>query len=215
MITKKDSTSGSHKQNHYSIILQIVPVLVVAILIIFLVTDKALLTGQVSSGVSIADEYPQHEDITGNINFNLFRGDLIPDNSNITIYISSPRCKSYYFCQDGRKISWEAYDAVTGTCEIINDAPWVDCDETQRNYSSCHSMDHICCNVNQGLGNYYPNLPCASGECRDKCAVVVQNSFSQALYLSGLWNTGNITYGNYHDVNGSGISGTGFGYAAC
>ncbi len=215
MITKKRLKFSSSKKNHYSVMLQIVPVLVVAVLIFFLATDKSLITGEVASGISIQEEYEQNQGISGSLNFNLFKGDLIPDNSNITMYISSVKCKEYYFCHDGTKMDWEIYDADMGSCDVINDAPWLDCDETYQNYSSCYGMDHVCCSINQGLGNYYPNLPCSSGECWDKCAIVVQKSFAEALYLSGLWNTGNITYGSYRDVNGSGINGIGFGYAAC
>ncbi len=203
------------KNNHYNILLQIIPILVLAVLIVFLASDKSI-TGNVSSDLNIEQEYPQNADIDGTLNINLFRGDLIPDTSNVTIYISSPRCKSYYFCQDGRNISWETYNYDTGNCEVITENPWSDCDESQqRNYSSCSPMDHVCCPVNQGLGNYYPNLPCASGECWDARSTGAQKSLAEALYLSGLGNTGNITYGSYNDMNGSGISGTGFGFAGC
>ena len=203
------------KNNHYSVLLQIVPVLVLAVLIGFLVFDRSI-TGNVSSGLNLQQKYQQNADLNGNLNLNLFRGDLIPDTSNVTLYISSVRCKSYYFCQDGGKIVWEDYNPDTGVCEIVNDNPWTDCDENQqRNYSSCSAQDHICCPVNKGIGKYYPNLPCPSGECWDKCSIVVQKSLAEALYLSGLGSTGNITFGTYNDVNGSGISGVGFGYGAC
>lgn len=179
------------------------------------------ITGEVTSGLNLTKtNYEPGKDLQGNFVIRFYPSDLIPGNSSATFSITSIKCNHSYVCSGGDVIKWQVYNKTLARCVNVStwtDGPWEECLEFYTVYS-CASNNKICCPVNQGTGNFYPNLNCSQGkECWDKCSGTITKNLVSLVMLSNSPHNGNYTNGNYKNANNSSqqfvpLSGYGFGY---
>ncbi len=196
------------------------------ILLFFVFVSEKKISGRVISNISLNNnQFSGNSLMSGNLNIPFSQGDLIPASTEIKLKIQKINCKDFYVCSDGNLIPWQTYNTETRTCinaENWARGPWEKCPANKLyeeyfcdEFEDGNGNSLPCCNSG-GLGDYYGNLKCEGNvECWSSCATTTSITLQETASLSTTPTKGNLTQGNFRNIGGASISGTGTGYGAC